>query len=383
MWQQNAPTQSQYKDNFIGSGNGIYLNTAAEGLLLKSAGSSLLEYVYDKSLGTQGRPNQFKKHEECRKVVGELLGAPYETISFLANASEAMSLIANSLNLKEGDEIITNDLEFPSGILSWLRLKEKLGINVKILRHQDWNIPEEFYTAAINDRTRVVFVSHVSYKNGLRVDIQRIAQLAHGVGALCIVDATQALGRIPVSVEGIDFLMSSPFKWLCSTHGLGIVYCNENLLHKLEPDRVGWWSVTEEFETGSLEEYQLKPDAVRMEVGMPNFPAIYSLHTAVSYLNNIGIPTIQRELEPVCMRLCEGMQELGLPILTPMEEEGHAGIFVFGHEKSQESVAELDRQNIHIWFRPGRIRVAVHLYNDMEDIEQLLKSIAPIIKNYS
>lgn len=374
---------SPYKQDFIGIENKRYFNTAAEGLLLKDVGKSLLDYIYDKSLGVPGRIPHFKKHDLCRKAVGELLGVSPETIAFLGNSSEAIGLIANSLDLKNGDEVVLTDIEFPSGLLSFLRLRETKGIVVKIVRHEDWNISEEMLQKAITNKTRVVYLSEVSYKNGFRFNIQRIAEIAHRVGAYFIVDATQALGRIPVSVVGVDFMMSSTFKWLCSTHGIGITYCNPSLLEQLKPDRVGWWSVIKEFETGSLESYTLKPDAIRMEAGQPNFPALYALHTALQYLMKIGIATIQEELEPVGMRLCEGLKELGVKLITPLDKDAHAGIFAFAHQKSDEIVGELEKQNIHVWSRLGRVRIAIHLYNDMEDVEILLKALAPLIKKYS
>ena len=258
-----------------------------------------------------------------------------------------------------------------------------MGIKVKILRHKNWNITEEQYREAINKKTKVIFVSYVSKKNGLLIHISNIGRIAHQNGAYCIVDATQGLGRVPVPVENVDFLMSSSFKWLCSSHGLGIVYCNPALLETLSPDRLGWWSVNEEYENGPLDTYELKKDAIRLEVGMPNFPALYSLRAAVSYLNSIGVKKIAQELEPVGMRLCEGLQKLGLQPLTPLSRDGHAGIFVFAHPQSEKIVAELEQQNIYIWFRPGRIRIAIHLYNDGEDIERLLRSVEPLLKKYS
>lgn len=378
MW-----THSPFKDDFIGGENRTYFNTAAEGLLLKEVGKSFLDYIYDKSLGVPGRIPHFKKLDLCREAVGKFIDVPPDTIALLGNSSEAIGLIANALDLKEGDEVIVTDLEFPSGILSFLRLKDTKGVVVKIVRHQDWYMSGDLISKAITKKTRAIYISEVSYKNGFRFNVGEIAEMAHRIGAYVIVDATQALGRVPVSARDVDFMISSTFKWLCSSHGLGITYCNPDLLKNLKPDRVGWWSVTSEFEAGSLESYTLKSGAVRMEVGQPNFPALYALHTALNYLMKIGVDTIQEQLEPAAMHLCEGLKKLGLRVITPLEKDGHAGIFAFAHQKSDEIVSELEGQNIHVWSRHGRVRISIHLYNDMEDIEVLLRALTPIVKKYS
>jgi selenocysteine lyase/cysteine desulfurase len=118
------------------------------------------------------------------------------------------------------------------------------------------------YTALINSRTKLVSVSQVSYKTGAQIPfLAALSQEAHRAGAVFCVDATQALGRVPVSIEGVDFLVASAYKWLLGIHGMGVAYVSPELRDRLAPGAVGWYSVTDIFTPDRFERYELKAGA--------------------------------------------------------------------------------------------------------------------------
>jgi selenocysteine lyase/cysteine desulfurase len=373
-----AEPVSIYKRDFPDLEDRVYLNTGAEGILLQSFRQAVGTYFRVKSRGAEGRPELYEAEKECERKIARLLGVCPEAIALVSSASEGINRLCNSIAWQPGkDEVVIDDLEFPSNVLPWLKLS-KSGVKVHIVRNRKWDLSPDDFQQHINQNTRLVSISHVSYMNGLRFDITELGKLVHSVGGVFCVDATQSVGRIRVPMEGIDYLVSSTYKWLLGPHGCGVVYCNQGLLDELEPSEVGWWSVPDIFSPDRFDTYRLKPDAAKMELGMPNFLAIYALNDALDYLLNIGITSIESQLQPVCDHLVEELEGLGVDLITPRQPEKRAGIISFLDEDGEGIAKKLLRQGIHVWGGDGRVRVSVHLYNDHHDIERLIETLSTI-----
>src|SRR4051794_16603754 len=113
------------KSLFVQARESVYLDTAAEGLPLARCGEALLEYFVDKSRGTPGRSRLHERERAALSAAARLLGAEPANVALLASASDALNVFAESLDWKRGDEVVTTDLEFPSGVLTWLRLRDR------------------------------------------------------------------------------------------------------------------------------------------------------------------------------------------------------------------------------------------------------------------
>src|SRR4051794_27415188 len=197
---------------------GAYLDTAAEGLPAPGVKEAVSEYLREKCSGTPGRNRHFEMEQEARESAGKLLGARVEDIAFLPTASDSLDILAASLPWKPGDRVVTTDLEFPSNVLPWLALRER-GVEVEVVRTHGGTLRLDDLIAAIDERTRLVTISQVSYKTGAWFPhTAQLAEAAHVAGALLCVDATQALGRCPVILDGVDYLTASTFKWLLGLH---------------------------------------------------------------------------------------------------------------------------------------------------------------------
>ena len=200
------------------------MDTAAEGLPPNTAEQALVSYFRDKSLGTPGRRRLFAVEQEVRDDAARLLGAEPRNVALVAHASEGLNVLASSIPWQSGDEVLICDLEFPSNVLPWLRLRE-MGVTLRVVPSDSGVIPYERLASHIHSRTKLVSISAVSYLTGTRMPyLERLAREAKSAGAIFAVDATQALGRIRVALEGVDYLVASSYKWLLGTHGLGIVY---------------------------------------------------------------------------------------------------------------------------------------------------------------
>jgi selenocysteine lyase/cysteine desulfurase len=193
-----------------------------------------------------------------------------------------------------------------------------------------------------------------------------------------VVDATQALGRVPVSVEGVDFLVASSYKWLLGVHGVGIVYCAPHLLDELRPGAAGWYSVNDVFAPDRFERFVLKEGAARFMGGMPNFPSIYVLRKSLGFLMQLGIERIDSELRPLVQRAREGIAALGFQLLTPADPASASGIVSFAHDAPEDLGHALSDKGVIVWAGDGRLRASIHIYNDENDIDSLLASLGEL-----
>ena len=352
-----------------------YLDTAAEGLPPAESAAALQQYFLHKSSGSPGRAAIYEMQRLTEASVAQLMGASPDSVTLLANASDALNLLANSIPWHAGDEVVLIDLEFPSNVLAWLRLKH-FGVNVRVITTTNGIVRLEDFTAHMNNRTRLVSVSAVSYKTGTRIPfLPEIARAAHARGAYFCVDATQALGRVPVPLDGVDYLVASSYKWLLGTHGLGITYVSNGLRDAVHPGAVGWYSVEDVFHDQRFETFSWKSGAAGLLAGMPNFPAIFALKSGLDVLLETGVEKIDRSLQPLVADLHRGIARLGLTLLTPSEPEFSSGILSFVHPHPHELALALRQAGVVVWGGDGRVRASVHLYNCENDIARFLDQL--------
>ncbi|MCX6619511.1 MAG: aminotransferase class V-fold PLP-dependent enzyme, partial [Acidobacteria bacterium] len=260
-----------------------YLDTAAEGLPFPGCEQAVAAYFRDKAMGTPGRARLHQTEHETRSLAARLLGVEQEDVTMLSSATEGLNLLANSIDWRAGSEVVMTDLEFPSNVLPWLRLRDR-GVRVRVIRTHGGVVTLEDFAREITSSTRIVTVSAVSYKSGTRIPfLAELSKLAHAAGAHLCVDATQALGRLPVSVQGVDYLVASSYKWLLAPHGLGVVYLAPALRDALIPGAAGWYSVNEIFTADRFDRFEYKQGAGMLASGMPNFPGLYALGASLRY----------------------------------------------------------------------------------------------------
>ncbi len=352
-----------------------YLDTAAEGIPPLATEAALTAYWNTKRRGTPGRERLFDEHKEVEAAAARLLQTDPDNVVLLANSSEALNLLANSIDWQAGDEVLISDLEFPSNVVVWLQLKRR-GVKVVVIPAVDGVIELADFAARLSVRTRIVSVSQVSYKTGTQIPfLEELAELVHAAGALFCVDATQALGRVPVSVLGVDYLVASTYKWLLGTHGLGVVYLSPELRARFTPGTAGWYSAEKVFHPQRFETYTPKTSAGRLQAGMPNFPAIFALRPGLECLLSVGVERIDRELRPLVSALRNGLAEQGHAMLTPAAPQFASGIVSFAWEQPEQLAARLAERGVIVWGGDGRIRIAIHLYNDEEDVARCLAAV--------
>ncbi len=364
--------ESRHRD-FPGLGSRTYLNTAAECIPPGCVGVALHEYWEDKLRGMKGRDGHFARVEACREVAARMIGLQPSEVGFCSCSSEAYNLLASALDLGPTDEVVVTDLDFPAGATPWLTAVRPP--KVQLWAASDGALELAALLPLLNERTRLVQVSLVSFYNGFRLDWApfRDAVRRRAPHALISVDLTQALGRVTLDCADADLLISSTHKWALGIHGGCVVGVPAWRAAQLTTHAGGWFHLTNAFDADRFQRAAAKPGAASFAVGMPNFAAIYALNAALRYLEGVGIEAIARHADPLVAQVHRGLVELGLAPMAPHQPELSTGILAFRHPQTAALNAALEQEDIHVMHHAGRIRIALHGYNTPENVEKLLR----------
>lgn len=373
-------TAESRRQSFPSLAEMVYLNTAAEGIPPLEVRDALEQYFRDKQLGMDGRERHFAAFEETKSLVAELYGLTAAEIGICSCSSEAYNLAALALQLREGDEVVINDLDFPAGATPWLL--PTCPATVRVWKAREGALRVEDLQSLLTPKTRLVTVSLVSFFNGFRLSLPPVVKAVRRHSpALLAVDVTQALGRIPLDLAGADLIVSSTHKWILASHGGGLVGVPSARASDWHVPAGGWFNLDDAFGAARFDRAVSKPGAAGFAVGMPNFPAIYAIRAALKYLKTIGVPTINQAAQPLVEECLAEMVKLPVELLTPRDLSLVAGIIAFRHPAAEVIAQRLRSQRIHVMSHAGRLRVAIHGYNTRNDITTLLRELTATLKS--
>lgn len=365
------------KSEFIGLDGVTHLCAGGESPMLRSHGDAVARFFTDKALGETSRKRLEETYQRSKKKVSQLLGGSPDDYAFLSSSSEGVNLIARALTWRPGDNVVVCDVEFPSEVLPWMPLQRQ-GVEIRIVSHREWSIRLEDINAAIDERTRVVAVSHVSYFTGQRLSLAKLAEMVHTTNALLLIDATHSAGVLPVQANHADILVSSCYKWLLGVHGTAIFYWNRERLPHLEPPFLGWNTGVVLPDWQAPTSLELRPDADRFVPGNPSFISLYILENALDHILDVGVPAIQKHVLRLSGKVWDGLRADGWELMTPGEPDGRAGNVCFITPDIDGITSGLAAKDVRIWGGyggVGRIRVSTHLYNDDEDIARFFSAL--------
>lgn len=370
-------TESSRTVDFPGLSGLHYLNTAAESIPPLCVNDAVTEYMRHKALGMRGRDFHFPRVEECREITAKHLGLATDEVSFCSCSSEAYNLLASALDLKPKDEVVITDLDFPAGATPWLAAPEHSRPITRLWKSSHGTLNFVDLTSLLNEHTKLVQVSLVSFFNGHRIAYAKLRDMVRllAPNALIAIDVTQALGRIVLDCQDADILISSTHKWTLGIHGGGIIGVPKKSAARLTTKAGGWYHLANAFDADRFENARVKAGAVSFSVGMPSFAALYALNASLRYLDQIGVAKIAAQADPLVARVHAGLAERGIVPLSPAQPGNPSGIVAFCHERGEAIHEALLAQHIHVMYHAGRIRVAVHGYNTEEDIEKLLATM--------
>lgn len=374
---------------FPGAAERIYLSTCTRGLLPVSARHAVDAHLDDLSSGRTDKAALFTMLEDVRTRFARFINAGREEIAFTKNVSEGLNIIAASLPMEAGDNVVvTLSLEHPNNVYPWLNQRAQRGIEVKAIPDRDGHIDIDAMLDAIDTRTRVVTLPTISFSPGFRADVRRLGEVCRKRGIFLLVDAVQSVGVLHTDVEDmlIDGLATSTQKALCGLYGMGFLYCREAWAERISPVYLARFSVdlggdAHEATLGAGN-YALMPGAGRFDLGNYNYPATAIAQQSLSVLEQVGTVRIEQHVTGLSSRLVEGLLSLGLPVMggKPGPHLGHivsVGHMSEGHDATDDpqmsalSVFLADHDVIHT-IRRGMLRFAFHVYNTPEDVDRVL-----------
>jgi selenocysteine lyase/cysteine desulfurase len=316
----------------------------------------------------------FETYRYAKQHLAWLVNRPEGDIALLGSASEGVNVVVQGLEWHPGDNVVVADVEYPSLVYPLSRLLP-LGVDVRVVPTRDWLLDLEDLRAVVDERTRLVAVSQVSYLTGQRLSLPAVANVAWQQGALLLVDATHALGVVPVDANYCDFLVSSCYKWLLAAHGLGVFVWNRSRVAEHNPASVGWHSVTNRAGRANPLDIALRPDADRFEIANPAFPSVYLLRNALERLSEISARDVERHAVDLSNRVRAGLEERGFVVTTPAAPADRAGNVCAEADSPEALVAALSQDGVEIWGSEGRIRISTHVYNSSADVDRLFASL--------
>ena len=221
-----------------------YDNASCESFMKTLKREEIYAHDYVNLEHLRANVEEFIEHYRgVKQRLARYLGLPSsasDRIAFLGSAAEGINRFAEGMDWRPGDEVVSVTDEYPNALLPWLARSRQ---GVRLVAVDPAGAAEAAIAAAITDRTRAICVSHVSYLNGRRLQLDELRRIADDCGALLIVDASQSLGVLPVDVELCDVMVSCCYKFILGIHGVGIFYCSEAVLQRLTPTLVGWHSI--------------------------------------------------------------------------------------------------------------------------------------------
>jgi cysteine desulfurase/selenocysteine lyase len=300
----------------------------------------------------------------------------------VGNTTVGIGLVAEGIDWRPGDNVVTLADEFPSNVYPWFNLESRGVETRRVPTDASGRLDLDQLGEACDARTRIVSVSWIGYATGYRHDVPRISEIAHKCGALLFVDAIQGLGAFPLDVNemGIDFLAADGHKWMLGPEGAGIAYIRHEHLDRLRPTGVGWHSVVQNDFTQI--ELNLKPAAARFEGGTQNSAGLIALGTSLKLLFELGIDSVAAAILDFTDRACERLSSIGAKIVSDRRPD-HRG----GQQRSGIVSFELPgrdpmavkrhalRQNVVFGCRAGRLRISPHAYNNAEDLDRLIDAL--------
>ena len=352
-------------------GPGIcHVCAAGETPFLRRHDQALEAYARDKSAGMPGRTAQGEQVARARALAAKLCHAEADDIGFVSSVAEGMSMVAESIAWRPGDNVCLAAQEYPS-VAAPFAVRPDGPVKVRVAK----GCGVEEMAAHVDARTRIIAVSYVSYLSGARADLDGLRQLADSVGAMLIVDFTQGAGYLPIHAPIADFAFSACYKWLLGTTGVAIAYWNRRRQPDWSPTTAGWYSI----DAGPRPDYarglSLQQSALRFTRGNPAHAPVYVLVSALSYLQQFAVEDTERHVQALTVPLLEGLARLGIATITPRSPAHHGASVCVESPRAQEIVDRLNDSGIFTWNGRGRIRVSFHGYNRLDDVERVLSGL--------
>ncbi len=321
-----------------------------------------------------------EKSEEARSLLGAFLGAQPNQIAFFQTCAVAISQVAFGLQLPRGSEIVVFDQEYPSNFYPWRLAAERAQGELKIAKSTaQLATPIEAIEAVVTEKTKVIAVSWVQYRNGAILDLEKLAAFAKARGILTCVDIIQGAGLLPFDFNssGLDFACGGAHKWLTSPLSLGYLMMKPEHVDRLEPLAAGAMSFGG-FDALSDLKTPRSSGVARYEPGGRSILELVGLGETLKLMSTTGVQMISSEIERLANNLARGLKTRGFQIHSPHGEKIRGSIVNASHStlSMEEITKRLNDAKISYAVRPPGLRLSAHAFNTDADIARTIEALS-------
>ena len=365
-----------------------YVNTGWQGpspVSVVEAIKNRLEYEsYNGPTSSEVQESGSVLRRQAREAVAKLVNASPDEVLLTENTTHGLNVVMNGLPWQEGDEIITCDLEHPSILIPSYHMQSRHGVVVKVLPVASDEPHERVLDkveAAMSDRTRMVFLSHVEFSTGLCMPVEEIGQLTRARGIWLLLDGAQGPGHIRVDVRdiGCDFYSMPGQKWLLGPAGTGALYIRDGMIPLVEPASVSSRAVSSydydggyEPKTDDMDKFLVSTASTALRAGFLE---------AIRFVERVGMEDIESRNLELAASLRGRLANLpGVEVLSPMDGPGCSGLVSFavdGVDPKEAATAlwESERIVIRSVDYPPSLRASMDFFNTEEEVEKLGQAV--------
>ena len=365
--------------------HGVFLNAAYAHPLhraVRQAGNDFLLARADKDV-RRAWPRDNPRNDAVAKFAG-LVNVSPDDVAVVPATMEGENHVVNALGLGEKAGVVTDIYHYDASLALYGEWAKR-GVPVTCLRARDNRIPLEDVERAITPNIKLVAVSHIASDTGHQYDLKALCEVAHRKGAYVYADIIQSAGAVPLDLKdsGVDFACSGAYKWLMGEFGTAFLYVRPDRLKDLKQTAVGWRSLSSNHSHAypfdppgpALGDWTMKDSvAGRFEVSTPAWVSLAMLVKSIDIVQGIGVDNIMAYRKPLIARLREELPRRGFAPMTAPENSGPTITFAYP-DAAKTLGPVLEAANIKVTLGDNRMRVSPSVYNDMDDIEALLRTL--------
>ena len=383
------------RDNTPGCKNVLHFNNAGASLLPKPVLDATIAHLQLEAQigGYEAAERAHDAIEHVYDAAATLIGCSHDEIAVVENATRAWDMAFYSISLRPGDRILTAMAEYASNYIAFLQVTQRTGATVEVIPNDSHGqISIDALRNAIDDRVKLIAITHVPTNGGLVNPIADVGKIAQQAGILFLVDACQSVGQMPIDVDaiGCDMLSATGRKYLRAPRGTGFLYVRRSVLQRLEPPFLDMHAA----EWVARDRYEIRPDARRFENWETNYAGKIGLGVAIDYAMQWGLDTTWRRIKTLAYALRTQLSPLPGVIVR---DRGviQCGIVTFSVEgKDPDEIQhELAQQNINVSVTTrsstlldmeargftNLVRASVHYYNTEEEVERFCERVAGLL----
>jgi kynureninase len=364
-----------YRDRFPILRDTIYLINHSLAAMPAAAEDRLLEYARmwrERGIRAWGE-GWWDMPVTVGDQIGRIIGAPPGTVVMHQNVTVAEEVVLSCFREHGArNRIVYEEANFPS-----VRYLFQAQPDLEVVAVED----DRAIVDAIDERTLLVPISHVLFKNAEIQDVEPIIRRAHEVGAHVVLDCYQSAGVVPFDVTelDVDFAVGGSVKWLCGGPGAGWLYVRPDLAERLEPTFVGWQGHARPFAFEPELEYA--PGVRRFLTGTPNVPALYAATAGYDVIEEVGVDRIRKRSLVLTSLLIELLDAAGFEVSSPRNPARRGGTVLVRTPDDAAVHRELGERGIICDFRPDAgIRLGPHFYNSEDELRQTVAQLTEIVE---